>query len=269
MLTNEHSKNSQSYSRLLLKKQISDTTNPQKSAMKRVTIASAVSLLSLAAMVLCPKPALAQPVTGDPLLDNLLPANTFPNNSWSAAGSTIGSGPTGFTVNVPNGGFGSLYYALSTPMALDPGLNTATLVLTVNSPVPAQTGDWLGIPFQLGDNSGSVTYGGYAGMFGYAATQSPATVTWNGNTVTETVTLGSAPTGGAAQLADIQAGGDYLYGFNLELDPAVLSVGPGYNVTFDSLTLSSVPEPSSFALFGLGAAALLVLHRRKQRVMAL
>jgi hypothetical protein len=232
--------------------------------MKRLTTASVVSLLSLAAMVLCPKPALAQPVTGDPLLDNLVPGNTFPNNSWSAVGSTIGSGPTGFNVNIPGGNFGSMGYVLPTPLALNPGLTTATLTLTVNSPVPAQTGDWLGIPFILTDNSGSVTYGGYAGKFGYAATQSPATISWSpdGNTVTETVQLGSGTGGGAAQLAAIQAGGDSLSIFNLELDPAVLVSGSGYNITFDSLVLA-VPEPSSLALAGLGAAALLVVRRRK------
>ena len=234
--------------------------------MKRFTSASVVFLVSLTTTLVSIRPALAQPVTGDPLLDNLIPANTFPNNSWVAPGSVIGSGPTGFNVNIPGGHFGSMGYVLPTPLALNPGLTTATLTLTVNSPVPAQTSDWLGIPFQLTDNSGQVTYGGYAGMFGYAATQSPATISWSpdGNTVTETVSLGSSTTGGGpAQLAAIQAGGDVLSVFNLELDPAVLPPGvSAYNVTFDSLVLS-VPEPSSLALAGLGAAALLVVRRRK------
>lgn len=233
--------------------------------MKQHSIARVTSLVSLAGLILSVISASAQGVTGDLYLDNLAPANITAYPSWTSSGITMGS--TGTTVSSA-GGFGSLYYQLSTPLALDPGLNTATLVLTVNSPsAPPATSDWLGIPFQLGDNSGSVTYGGYAGMFGsgYAATASPGTATWNGNTVTETVTLGSAPTGGAAQLAAIQAGGDYLYGFNLELDPAVLAGGvSAYNVTFNSLTLSSVPEPSSLALFGIGVAAALVICRPRR-----
>lgn len=229
--------------------------------MKQSSITRVASVVSVAGFVLSVNPASAQPVTGDIYLDNLVPANITTYSSWTS--STLTSGPTGLTVNSP-GGYGSLYYALPTPLALDPGLTTATLVLTVNTPSASPAAnDWLGIPFVLGDNSGGVTYGGYAGMFGYNGTASPGTATWNGNTVTETVTLGSAPTGGAAQLAAIQAGGDYLYGFNLELDPAVLPSGPAnYEITFNSLTLSSVPEPSLFALFGIGTMALGICRRR-------
>ena len=235
--------------------------------MKRLTPQSMVFLVSLTAMVLCLRPALAQPVTGDTYLDNMMPTAAY--SSWGLSTTTFSSGPTGLTVDVPSGGYGSLYYALPTPLALNSGLTTATLVLTVNTPSASPSAnDWLGIPFILGDNSGNVTYGGYAGMFGYNPSASPGTATWNGNTVTETVQLGSSTAGGGpAQLAAIQGGGDYLYGFNLELDPAVLAGGASaYNITFNSLTLSSVPEPSSLALFGLGAATLLVLRGRKQAI---
>lgn len=230
--------------------------------MKQHLIALAVSLMSSAGLILSITPASAQGVTGDIYLDNLNPADISAYSSW--ASSTITTGPTGLTIDSP-GGYGSLYYALPTPLALDVGLTTATLVMTVNTPPDSPSAnDWLGIPFALGDNSGSVTYGGYAGMFGYDGTQSPGTATWNGNTVTETVALGSSITGGGpAQLAAIQAGGDYLYGFNLELDPAVLPAGDSaYDVTFNSLTLSSVPEPSLLALFGMGAAVVAIRRRR-------
>lgn len=222
-----------------------------------VTLAGAISLVGSAS---------AQPVTGDTILDNLNPANLTFYAAW--AGATTSDGPTGLTISSP-ASYGSLYYALPTPLALDPGLTTATLVMTVNSPAASPSAnDWLGIPFILGDNSGSVAYGGYAGEFGFAGTQSPGTATWNGNTVTETVTLGTGTgTGsntGAQQGAAIAAGGDYLYGFNLELDPAVLPPGPPfYSITFNSLTLSPVPEPSSLALLALGAGAFWSLRRRK------
>ena len=125
--------------------------------------------------------------------------------------------------------------------------------MTVNSPVPAQTGDWLGIPFILGDNSGSVTYGGYAGMFGFAGTASPRRdhLEWQHRDRDSSTWVGRRRQCSAA-CCTIQGGGDFLYNFNLELDPAVLPTGvSAYDVTFNSLTFrSSVPEPSSFALAG-------------------
>lgn len=224
--------------------------------MKQHLIARVSFLVSLAGLMVCAIAASAQPVTGDTILDNLASSNITAYPSWTAAGITSGPGGTEAT---STGGFGSLYYAVpaSQLQTLAPYDVEATLVMTVNSPsASAQTSDWLGIPFILNDSTGAVTYGGYAGEYGYFAQYSPATVTWNGNTVTETVPLT------ATQIAAIQTGSDTIYGFNLELDPAVLAGGvSAYDVTFDSLTL--VPEPSSIALFALGAAAFIVRRRMK------
>ena len=60
----------------------------------------------------------------------------------------------------------------------------------------------------------------------------------------------------------IQAGNDAIYGFNLELDPAVVT-GDLYDVTFNSLSLEPVPEPGTLALVGLGAVGLLAIRRRQ------
>lgn len=211
--------------------------------------------MSVAGLILSVNPASAQPVTGDVILDNLASSNITAYPSWTAAGITSGAGGTEAT---STGGFGSLYYAVpaSQLQTLNPGDIEATLVMTVNTPsASAQANDWLGIPFILNDSTGPVTYGGYAGMYGYFAQYTPATVTWNGNTVTETVPLT------AAQIASIQTGNDAIYGFNLELDPAVLAGGASaYDVTFESLTL--VPEPSTLALFGIGAVAFVLRRRR-------
>jgi hypothetical protein len=49
---------------------------------------------------------------------------------------------------------------------------------------------------------------------------------------------------------------------NFQIDPA--NVSGSYDITFNSLTLSQVPEPATLALVGLGAASLLVFRRRNK-----
>jgi hypothetical protein len=201
----------------------------------------------------------AQAITGDATLDNIPPASiTALYASWGTPVATITDGPAGLEVN--SLGYGSMYDSIPLPQqqTLNTGDNTATLVMTVNNAVsPASANYWLGIPFILDDNVSSDTYGGYAGMFGYTGA---GTAVWNGNTVTESVPLDPD------QLAAIQAGGDVINAFNLELDPAVLPVGaPFYDVTFNSLTLSHVPDASStLALLGSASAALFAFRRRNK-----
>jgi len=211
--------------------------------------------------VACLGPAHAQPVTGDTTLDNLVPANITYYAAWSPMPTSVTIGASGLEIGSP-ASYGSLFYNVpaSQIQTLNPADTQATLVLTVNgatqSPGNANSGYWLGIPFILNDNAGAVTYGGYAGEFGFSVT---GTATWapaaSGWMVTETLSLT------AAQQAAIGAGGDKIYGFNLELDPAVFP-GNSYDITFNSLTLSAVPEPSTLALAGLGGFAVLLFGDR-------
>ncbi len=64
----------------------------------------------------------------------------------------------------------------------------------------------------------------------------------------------------AANQANVAAGA-IINGINFQMDPA--NVSGNYDITFNSLTLSQVPEPTSLALAGLGAASLLAFRRRK------
>jgi hypothetical protein len=188
-------------------------------------------------------------------LDNILPAAQYAN--WATATFT----PQANGLNVTwAGGYGSGYFAVAPSQLQTLNVNdtVATLVLTVNNaaapPGNANSGYWLGVPFIINDNAGAYTYGGYAGQFGYTG---GGTATWNGNTLTQTVPLDPA------QIAAIQLGNDTVYGFNLQLDPAVWPGGPA-DITFNSLTLSAVPEPSALALIG-AAVGCLVCYRRKNR----
>lgn len=183
--------------------------------------------------------------------------NTAPNAlyaSWNG-GATFTQQPTG--LEVQGNAYGSLYYVVPAGQVQTLSTNDtqATLTFTVNG--VAADYIWIGTPFILNDNSGATTYTVYSGS---GNPGNPAGTVWNGNTVTETVQL----TG--AQLAAVQAGGDAIYGFNLEVSPSTYGGGlNSYDITFNSLVLSpaAVPEPGTMALGGLGAASLLVIRRRK------
>jgi len=201
--------------------------------------------------------AQAQSVTGTPYLSNMDPStfNTSPNATYANwnGNALFTSQATG--LEVMSTGYGSMYYVV--PAGQVQTLNTAdtqaVLTFTINSPAAANY-VWVGTPFTLNDNAGAGNYGGYSGSGNGG---NPGTVNWNGNVVTWTVPLS------AGQLAAVQAGGDAIYSFNLQMDPAVLNNGPVYDITFNSLVLSPAPEPTTLALAGLGAAGLLAFRRRK------
>lgn len=231
-----------------------DLNQTKHRLMKQRTKWIATGLAAANALIIVSS-AQAQGVTGTPYLSNVDPStlNTPPSAlyaNWATAGATFSSHPTGLEVNsTPS--YGSLYYVIPGPevQTLNPAVTTAQLTFTINGdPAPYI---WVGTPFTLSDNFGSVGYGGYSGS---GNPGNPSNVQWNGNVVTWTVPLA------AGQLAAIQAGTDAIYSFNLQFDPAVLAAG-SYDVTFNSLVLT-VPEPSSVAMLALGAGGWLIARRR-------
>jgi len=85
-------------------------------------------------------------------------------------------------------------------------------------------------------------------------------VAWTGTFAT----FQEAVAGGAylAWTGDALSGGGlgWTQGTGTSTSPAVINKGAN---AFNTLVLAPIPEPSSFALMGLGAAALLIFRRRK------
>jgi hypothetical protein len=173
------------------------------------------------------------------------------------SGASVGSaGTAGVQVVAPvGGGFGGTYLDLGGGATLINADSTrVTLTFTVNG--TASDYNWMGVPLDLNDGTGN---GSYPGVYsGSGNPGNPANAVWNGNTASITYALNPA------EISAIQGGNDWLYGFNIGVDPAVISAA-NLDITFNSLTFSAapVPEPATVALIGLGVSGLLVFRRRK------
>jgi hypothetical protein len=182
----------------------------------------------------------AQGATGAATLGNMTSGNTTLYPGWSGSPTVITPSAAGYEVSSAN--YGSLYYANPTPIPLNAADTQVTLSFTLNGPAGSF---YVGVPFILNDTAGASSYGGYN------------TFTFPG-TYSETVPLSTA------QQTAVTGGSDVLYGFNLELDPAGNTPGNAYDITFNSLTVSATPEPSTYALLGMGAASFFAFFRRKK-----
>jgi hypothetical protein len=236
-------------------------SNPNGSKLMKPYTKTFAALIVAAGSLAIWESAQAQYVTGTPYLSNMDPATftTSPNAvypNWNTA--TFTDGTNGLRVQMSSSsGFGSMYYVIPSndvQYPLNPLDTLATLTLTFNSTSGGTSPNWIGVYFGLNDNAGFTgNLGGYGGA---GNPGNPSNWLWNGNTLTINATLP------AAQLTAVQAGTDAIYSFNLGIDASPLPSPGAYDVTFNSLVISPIPEPTAAALFGFGAAAFLVFRRR-------
>jgi hypothetical protein len=192
-----------------------------------------LSIIAVAAMATYATSALAQGTLG---FNN---SSTTLVQQWTDANNQT-------LINVPKtGGSVQLFYAaggtaynsssLSGLVANNPGWTLGPI--TPISPVAGRF------------NGGNITLNGIAA----GANVSYAILGWVGNYASFDAALAANAMVGASTTAFTMATGG--------VDPLVPP--PSLSTTFTGLTLQPVPEPSTFALAGLGAAALLIFRRRK------
>jgi hypothetical protein len=182
--------------------------------------------------------------------------------NWDPTGSQIISGGTGYTPTLTSGltpgsfevnaqGYGSGAFNFATPINAS-GANEFQLTFTINS-LNGQTGPfWMNFGVDIADGTHLVhlTGANTAGNYLCYGNFSPGTYTIYGGLTDQS---GGAPLDTSTVTA-----------FNLEVDPAGYGTSSPYDVTYTSLELLTVPEPSTFALVGLGVAGFLTVRRRKK-----
>jgi len=200
-------------------------------------------LLAIAASVALVSSLQAQPITGTPYLSNINPSAPSYSGYWATPLTTISSTPTGLEFNAPggSGSFSTMYYPI--PSSQQTTLNPLDTQVTFNflwNSGNAVAG--VNVLFALDDSLGGVNYYGT----GYVV-PTPGL-----NSYTFPLQ--------AANQANVAAGA-VINGMNFQIDPA--NVSGNYDITYSSITLSQVPEPTTLALAGLGAIGLVVCRRRK------
>jgi hypothetical protein len=201
------------------------------------------AVLAVASGLVMVNSAQAQAITGTPYLSNIPAVGPSYGGLWATPLATITSTATGLEFNAPGGtgSFSQMYYPI--PLGDQTLLNLldtqVTFDFTWNSGIAV---GGVNVLFALGDSLGGVDYYGT----GY---------------VVPTPGLNSYTFALQAPNQANVAAGAIINGMNFQIDPA--NVSGNYDITFNSLVLSPVPEPATLALVGLGAAGLLAFRRRK------
>jgi hypothetical protein len=199
--------------------------------------------LAVASGLVMVNSAQAQPITGTPYLSNIPAVGPSYGGLWATPLATITSTATGLEFNAPGGtgSFSQMYYPI--PLGDQTAFNLLDTKVTFD--FTWNSGNAVGgvnVLFALGDSLGGVDYYGT----GY---------------VVPTPGLNSYTFALQAPNQANVAAGAIINGMNFQIDPA--NVSGNYDITYNSIVLSPVPEPATLALVGLGAAGLLAFRRRK------
>lgn len=197
------------------------------------------------ALALAGSLALVSPALADATIttfDNFVSDALYP--SWALPSATIVSGPTAYSVTAI--GYGSNYKYIEDPARNGAGNTHIQLSVTLSGPAGAD--GMLGPIITLIDTDGTrVNYAWFGQTLGsHVLTTAVDSPTW-------TDAPGAIP---GLDLAGLQH-------MHMQLDPGGFGTSGFYTVSWENLSLITVPEPSSLALAGLGMTALAFARRRR------
>lgn len=220
------------------------TSNRKNNLMKESVKWFAAALVAASGLIAATS-VQAQGITGTTYLSNINPTNVQFFQVWATPAATITSTALGLEINAPGGSgtFSSSYYALPAGQ-IQPNNPSATQVTFSYIWNSGNAVAGVNVLFSLDDSGG-----GAADYYGTGYVIPHAGV----NTFTFALQSGN--------LADYAAG-KVIAGTNFQIDPA--NVSGNYDITYSSITLSPVPEPTTAALAGLGVASLWIFRRRNK-----